>query len=343
MKIIDKNIKSVTEDEKLNSKFINSYYQNFDMNCNILSNNFYIDTHNYFPLTEEFFSFSDIFSWGDRLKYQNFYSKNFQENLEEKLNDFKSLSDVFILGSSSYDNYYRNLFTFLPRIFFNKDKKIKIAIHRNSSNKFKNFIKILCKKMNVDIQFVFLDDGFYKFVNSKIPQFLNKIDSIKILHSLKINDLPKDERIYITRKNCAYRNLINEIDVINKLKKINFRVVDLDSLTILEQIKLFSNAEIIVAPSGSALTNIVFCNPGTKVLEISPQYNFSYEDNFKNRFSFISNELKLDYLRIEAEPVNILKIDNKITNFISPKVIKESNYYKNLIIKIEKIDQFIKI
>ena len=232
------------------------------------------------------------------------------------------------------------MISFLPRIFFIEGKKIKIAIHRNTSNKFRNFIKALCKKMNIEINFIFLENSFYKFTNSKIPQFFNKEHSYKVLNSLKATNRRK-ERIYVTRHNCLYRNLINEGNLIDKLKKKNFRTVDLNSTTIFQQIKTFSNAEIVIGPTGSGLTNIVFCNPGTKVIEISPNYKFEYENNFLNRYKNISSYLNLDYKRIVADPINLNEKDKKVEKFISSKIISESNYYKNMLLKIEKIDSIL--
>ena len=341
MKIIDKKINFIVEDPELNSKFIFSKHNDLDINCNILTKKFYLDSHNYFPITEEFFSFLDVFTWGEKLKYQNFFSENFMNHFKKNIKNFKSLSDVFVLGSSSSDNYYRNMITFLPRIFFTKEKKIKLALHRNSSNKIRNLIKVLCDQMNIDIQFVFLDDNFYRFSNSQMPQFLNKTDSIKLLNTLKLNNSSKKDKIYISRQNCSYRNLINEGDVIDKLKKLNFKIVDLNNLEIFQQIKIFSNAKVIISPSGSGLTNILFCNQGTKVFEISPKYNFKYEDHFKFRYKFICQTLKLQYESIEAESIDVKKIEGRVKNTIISKALKESNYYKDLIVKLEKIDAIV--
>ena len=199
-----------------------------------------------------------IFSWGEQYKYDNFYTNNFENNFESQKNKFKELSDVTVLGSSSVDNYYRNIITFLPRIFFLKEKKIKLAIHRNLSNKFRNLILFLAKKLELSIQFVFLDDGFYSFKHSQIPQFLNNKVSIKILNNLRIYDSKKKEKIYLKRQNSTYRNIINEQDIIDMVKEKGFRIVDLNNLNILEQIKLFSNAETIISPTSSGLTNIIF-------------------------------------------------------------------------------------
>ena len=344
MKIIDKKIFEIKENEKLNSIFINSFNPGFKLTSNILSKNFFLDSHNYFPITEDYYTFLDFFSWGTSLKYENFYSINFEEKFNENINNFKLLSNVFVLGSSSADNYYRNITTFLPRLFFNKEKKIKLALHRNSSNKFRNLITFLCEKMNVEVQLIYLDDGFYKFLNSRIPQFLKKKESIKILNTLKNNNqIVKGKKFFISRQNCGARNLINESDVAKKLKNYGYQMIDLNDMDILKQIKMFSRADTIISPTGSGLANIVFCNPGTKIIEISPIYNFDYENNLKFRFSQIANFLNLEYRRIFADPVNVAHTDKNVTKLILSKVSTESNYFKNLILNLEKIDELVKI
>ena len=338
MKIVDKKISDIIDNNKLNLNFTNTKHTDLNLNCNILKNNFYLDSHNFFPITEDFISFSQIFKWGDVSKYKNFYSNNFIKNFKKNFKNFKRISNVFVLGSSSNDNYYRNIHTFLPRLFFIKDKKIKLALHRNSSNKIKNFIKILCNQMNITVQFVFLDDDFYFFLNSQIPQFLDRPKNIRILNSLNFG-IKKKERIYINRQNCNFRNLINESDIIDKLKPLGFRIIDLSRLEIMEQIKLFNNAEIIIGSTGSGLANIVFCSPGTKIYEISPKYNSNLENIFKLRYESIAKFLNLNYFRIDADSIDIKKYDQKILDKINLNIIQSSNYYKNMILKIEKIDQ----
>jgi len=246
-----------------------------------------------------------------------------------------------VLGSSPANNYYRNMITFFPRVFFLKPRKINMAIHRNCSNKFRNFILAICNQMNIEAHFSFLDDGLYHFIDSQIPQFIPKSHSFKILNKLKRHRNKTKEKIYVTRQNTNYRNLINEEDIVNILKKDGFRVVDLQYMDIFEQIELFSNAKFIVSPTGSSLTNVVFCSPGTKVVEIKPKYNFEYENNFKTRYSYLCDQLNLNYFSVEADPINLDKITDKTENLISYKVVNESNYYKNLLLKLDKVSQII--
>ncbi|WP_282938342.1 glycosyltransferase family 61 protein [Paenibacillus sp. RC67] len=78
------------------------------------------------------------------------------------------------------------------------------------------------------------------------------------------------DRIYITRKDAAKRYVVNEDQVIELLKKRGFHVIVLTPLSTQEKIAIFSSAQVIVAPFGSGSANIVFSEPGTKLIELSP-------------------------------------------------------------------------
>ncbi len=81
------------------------------------------------------------------------------------------------------------------------------------------------------------------------------------------------ERVYISRAKAKHRRVINEEEVINFLDKLEFKTLILESMTVPEQALLFSSAKVIVAPHGGGLTNVVFCQPGTKIIEFfSPNY-----------------------------------------------------------------------
>jgi capsular polysaccharide biosynthesis protein len=97
------------------------------------------------------------------------------------------------------------------------------------------------------------------------------------------------DRIYITRQNATNRRIINEREVRDLLSQFGFQCVALESLSVMEQAALLAKAEVIVAPHGGGLTNTVFCQPGTKVIEIfSPQYVYVC-------YWLISNLVELDY------------------------------------------------
>ena len=333
----------IISDRKINSIFLSVFNKKLKVDCKILNSDFYLDSFNYFPLTTNNNTFKDVFSWGDSSKYNNFYTDNFNKIFIEKKNGFKNFSKVFILGSSASDNYYRNLLTFLPRIFFINDREINLAIHRKSSNKFRVFIREILKQSNIKLKkFTHLDDDFYKFNNSQIPQFFNIKTSARILsNNLSYKKINNKLKIYLSRQNSNYRNLINEGDLIDKLKSKDFMIIDTNNMSIFEQIKIFSSAKVIIGPTSSALTNIVFSKKGTKVIEICPKYIHDYENSFKSRYSEICSYLNLHYTSIEADPVDNKNVNQNIKKFIPKKILNESNYYKDLLIKINKIEKII--
>jgi len=129
--------------------------------------------------------------------------------------------------------------------------------------------------------------------------------------------------------------------LIDELKSKNFKVIDLETISVEQQVDVFSSAEIIVSPTSSALANIVFCHKGTKVFEIIPRYQYQYENHLKFRYSYICNLLGCEYYAIEADPIPIEGIDENIKKFIDIKVINQSNYYKDLLVKKDNFKKFI--
>ena len=320
-------------------KHVSVINQSLKLEARLLKGDFFLDSFNYFPITKENYSFGDFFSWGDSNKYKNFYTKNFFNIFDKKKNSFKKYENVYVLGSSSFGNYYRDMVTFFPRLLLLRDKKVNLAIHRNSTIKYRNFIIDALTPLNITIsKFIYLDDDFYEFHNSKIPQFLPKEVSIDILNQLALRKEKKNSqlnKIYISRQDSKSRNIINEKDLIDTLKENGFKIVKPSTLMIKKQINLFASAKVVVGATSSSLTNIAFCRKGTKIIEIGPKYSHKYENGLKNRYSEIANQLGLNYSFLQADPIDIKQnnVYKNLEKYISAKVLRESNYYKDLLVK----------
>jgi len=76
--------------------------------------------------------------------------------------------------------------------------------------------------------------------------------------------------LYLRRGPSARRPLIQEDRLEKLLLQRGFIVVDAESLPLYDCIACFANARWVVAPHGAALTNLVFAQPGTRVLELLP-------------------------------------------------------------------------
>jgi capsular polysaccharide biosynthesis protein len=74
-------------------------------------------------------------------------------------------------------------------------------------------------------------------------------------------------RFYLQRVG-KFRPITNERDVLDYFRKRGWGIVDTEQLTLARQIQLFSRAEMICAPHGAGLTNLLWCQPGCQVLEL---------------------------------------------------------------------------
>ena len=343
----DIDIKNILSDKNINNLFLSASLKEINEQCKILKGDFFLDSFYYFPITNNYETFHGLFKRQDDNSIKHFYKENFYNNLREKEKDFKVFDNCFVLGSSPADNYYSNLINFLPRIFFANEKKINLIIHRNLSNKFRKLIKLICYMRKINVTFNYVDDEFYKFKNSMIPQFLSPEKSINILKFfieiiLKNVKTPAlGDKIYIRREDADYRKILNESDLISKLREKGFEIINPQHYEILTQIKIFSEAKLIISPHGSNLSNIIFCKKGTKIIEISPTFNHSYESNISHRYAKLSSIANLEFSKIIADTVDVKTHSILAKKYINMQILNQSYYYKNMILKVSEIDKLI--
>lgn len=78
----------------------------------------------------------------------------------------------------------------------------------------------------------------------------------------------RGERIYLTRERARRRRIANEGALWAELEGRRFVKVALEELSWAEQIAVCRAARVVVAPHGAGLANLVFCEPGTRVVEL---------------------------------------------------------------------------
>lgn len=81
--------------------------------------------------------------------------------------------------------------------------------------------------------------------------------------STKQIDWPK--RIYL-RRNSEVRTITNAGELERLLLSHGFTIIEPEKLTFMDQFQLFSGANEVVSLTGAALSNAIFCKPGTKVV-----------------------------------------------------------------------------
>jgi capsular polysaccharide biosynthesis protein len=77
-------------------------------------------------------------------------------------------------------------------------------------------------------------------------------------------------RLYITRGDHPARRLRNEEAVIALCRELGFEVVAPEQLSLVEQARLFRQADLVVGVKGAALTNALFCSSRAHVVALSP-------------------------------------------------------------------------
>ncbi len=131
--------------------------------------------------------------------------------------------------------------------------------------------------------------------------------------SASINSNNYSRRIYISRQNANCRKVINESEFLPFLETLGFQTLCLEYLPFQEQVGYFANAEIIIAPHGSGLTNLVFCRPNTKVIEfLFPEWETSY-------YWQLCNIVGCEYYCCVGEPVDEVEL-NSIPIFDNIKI-----------------------
>lgn len=114
-----------------------------------------------------------------------------------------------------------------------------------------------------------------------------------VLHGARarvLADLPPvkaDKLIYIRRP--AARRVDNAAEIEEAVTRLGFTVHEMRGLSAADQIALFRSASFVISPHGADLSNLLFCAPGTRVIELSPDVHFRYF------FAQISDKLGLSH------------------------------------------------
>ena len=240
-------------------------------------------------------------------------------------------------GGPPHNNYYHWMFQMLPQV----DLWRRSIIDKDDSNKI-----VFPFSLRASFQHETLSNLGLK--NSQIIELADR-DGIQANNSLLfasslqgnprkwIGDflrrefLPRQsnysnklERIHICRKKAAYRRVINQDEFNNYLDKLGFKSIYLESLSVREQAELFSKTNIVLSLHGAGLTNIVFCQPHTKIIEIFPQSSTPI------MYRKIASYYDLEYYYLLCED-----IDNSHS--------KEAHYLKDLIVNVNHLSELMNL
>ena len=141
------------------------------------------------------------------------------------------------------------------------------------------------------------DKGYIQYNLNKIPKWIINENRKTFL---KYKPKNYNKKIFLDRSYSNYNHCqIENLETISKLVlKKNIATYRPEQLSFKNQIKLFNSSSLILGAHGAAFTNIIFCRPGTKIIEIIPS------DHPNQKCKRISKVLNLDYYRIKTNPNN---------------------------------------
>jgi hypothetical protein len=99
-------------------------------------------------------------------------------------------------------------------------------------------------------------------------------------------------RIFVSRAKTARRRLLNEPEVSERLRQLGVETVCAEELSFAEQVALFSQTALLIAPHGAGLTNMLFMDSGRRALEL--------QDEHDPRFCYwrLSQDMGLNYAAV---------------------------------------------
>lgn len=105
-------------------------------------------------------------------------------------------------------------------------------------------------------------------------------------------------RLFFSRGGSKIRRLLNEEVLWEFAKAHGFERFEARADNHAEQVRNFSDADIVIGVHGAGLGNLLFCKPGAKIIEIFPE-NFT-----KSTYLWLSKRIGLDYDFIVGGPGN---------------------------------------
>ena len=143
----------------------------------------------------------------------------------------------------------------------------------------------------------YVPHGLY---SKEAPAYVNTFSrtALWMLRDVAINDLEGTprfgaKRIYLARsqKSGNIRQLENLIAIESAITAKGIRLIAPDSMSFEEQVAACADAEIIVAPIGASLANMIFAPPGCKVIVLAPYYEEASYFYYSNLAGVLGHEL----------------------------------------------------
>ena len=295
-------------------------------NSKLISKSFILISHDNYVIKDSYFNDQVLYDTG--IFMQNSLGINMgngnvnipfvlhKDNQEIKFID----QEMILIPYHWHFNYHHWIIECLPKLKYiidSEDFKNCLIILPKNLNKFQ---KESMELLQIPESRIFYFDGdpiqVAKIYLPSMGNFSHEdISWLKKSFLKKLNIQTKPEKlIYISRQDAKQRRIINEKEIFEILKISGFEFYTLSDMSFIEQIKLFSQAKIIIGSHGAGLTNIIFSGPEAVLIEIIPN------DTVNHCFWLLSNTSGNKYSYLVSDFINterdIFISPNKLIDFL---------------------------
>jgi hypothetical protein len=197
------------------------------------------------------------------------------------------------------------------------------------SNESEYFVKVV-KTLFPDLKYYTMPEhSTWRFKHIYAPSMSNHEDGVTVpemalwlRHKFSSKIEQPNRKIFISRKNALTRQLTNAEELFLSLK--GWENISLEEMNIKQQIETFSSASHVIGTHGAGLVNLLWCKPGTKVIEINHQEQIN-----KKPYPLLAHHLNLEHHLLLGEKVPLG--NNK------PVGVKRLDDYNNITVDVSEI------
>ena len=253
-------------------------------------------------------------------------------------------SVLSLVQGASGENYFHWLFDILPRIkIFSNNIPFNLSLQKIDFfylpplkpsqidslkllgiSKKKIINSKIYKHIKAD-KIIFISHPWYtkgKFHDQSfsIPSWI--IKWIRLFFIKNKKQFKSSKKILIDRSESIFKHcqIINKKEVYSFLIKNGFKLCKIGEYNFVKQIFMFWNAQCIIGAHGAAFSNLIFCKPKTKIIELKP---FGHPgENYKS----ISKINRLNYICINSKKEYLNNKDGDI--YVDLNILKKKLNYK---------------
>ncbi|WP_430406165.1 glycosyltransferase family 61 protein [Fluviicola sp.] len=241
-------------------------------------------------------------------------------------------SPVISIAHGWYDNYYHFTLEVLVKVFLLKDylddavvlfPKKTSSFHRKwfeviglKNIRYIDENEVIVSPKVISCNFPNRDLNHHHLITPLFREWIIKQAQKKGF--LEAAQFPPN--LFIDRAKAAYRKILNHDEVEQLLTEAKIPMLNMEDLTLEEQINALYFAKHVSFVHGAGLTNILFCNPGTSI------YDFCHNEFNQNCFYKLAIPLNLHYQLIKCKG----------------NVVHESPGYCDLFLPLDSVREIIK-